>query len=76
MNQIALRLAKVLSRSNKRFAYTVSQKLPFSKRLFSTALTSRYTFEEEKAKSVTVSLYYLLNFECHKLTTTNFKTHK
>lgn len=76
MNQIALRLARVLSRSNKRFVNTVSQKLPFSKKLFSTAVGSRYTFDEEKAQSVSVSLYFLSNFEFHKLTTTNFKTLK
>ena len=63
MNQIASRLAKVLSRSNKRFFYTFSQKLHFSKRLFSTAVGSRYTFDEEKAKSVTVNLHFLSNLE-------------
>ena len=75
MNQIALRLAKVLSRSKNRFVYSVSQKLvtmPFSKQLFSTAGGSKYTFDEEKAKSVSVSLHYLLNFESHKLINNSF----
>ena len=72
MNQIALRLAKILSRSNKEFFIKATQKLIFSNKLFSTAVGSKYTFDEEKAKSVTVSLHYLLRFECHKPSIINF----